>query len=114
VDTTVSKLSVAKLEERLAHQLRFDRQITFTSRGRKITFWRNRKANRMMVTIGKRPAYKALPNVEVLARMLQDVKVCRLNGCPVTFTRSGRKAYCTPQHAAQDRKRRWLQKQASS
>jgi hypothetical protein len=111
MDTTVRKLSVAKLEERLAHQLRFDRQITFTSRGQKITFWRNRKANRMMATIGKRPAHKVLPNVEALARMLQDVKVCRLNGCAVTFNRAGRKAYCTPQHSDKARKRRWLQKQ---
>lgn len=77
--------------------------ITFTSGGRRYTFYFHTRAKALMVKIGGR-AHKVLPGIEALAASLRTRRVCPT--CFKVFPRRGKQAYCTTKCSATARQRR--------
>jgi hypothetical protein len=77
--------------------------ITFTSGGRKFTFYWHVRGRALMVKIGK-PAHKVQPEIEELAAALRARRVCPT--CFKVFPRRGKQAYCDARCSATMRKRR--------
>jgi hypothetical protein len=104
----LADVDLDRLEKEIQAEARYaPRGVSFTSRGRRYTFWWHRKGGRLLVKVGGL-SYEAKPAIEALARKLADVRVCP--DCGTAFARRGRQRYCSAAHAARSRKRRWTRR----
>ena len=87
---------------------RTDIARSFNSSGRKYSFYWHRKGNCLAVSVRSRLREKVRPVVEALAEELRQYRVCPL--CGTSFPRGGKRRFCSPQHAARYRKRRWAKR----
>ena len=89
--------AVVKLERRVVDALRRG-AYTYTVRsGTKQYTFRKRTGGSSTIYAYVKDAYPPVrPEVEELARRLRAVLVCRRHDCRKTFTRRGRKEYCSP------------------
>lgn len=82
--------------------------VSFTSRGRRYTFYWHRKGKRLAVKVGGL-AYETKPVIEALAAKLSATRTCP--DCGAAVSRRGKQRFCTPAHAARYRKQQWARRQ---
>lgn len=85
--------------------------VSYTSRGVRYSFYRNRRAQVLMVKITG-SAHKVRPDIEALAKKLLERRVCP--ACAAVFPTKGKQRFCGPACAARYRARRYRRKVAAA